>query len=91
MKVLVYNHKKGFVKYIPLAKPSFGYDFDINKKIMPPVLFQKLEIFMQKRDKRRKIDWNMPIGITAEGARRAGCEIIAMNRARYESLKDETT
>jgi hypothetical protein len=89
MKVLIYN-RKGFVKYIPLTKPSFGYDFDINKKIIPPNLYKKLEIFLRKRDQKRSIDWNMPIGLSKEAVKRNGCDIVVMDKAQYESKKAET-
>jgi hypothetical protein len=88
MKVLIYN-RKGFVKYIPLTKPSYGYDFDIDEKIMPPKLLKKLKSFLRKRDKKMEIDYSLPVGLTKEGAKRGGCEIVVMNRAQYESKKDE--
>jgi len=40
MKVLI-NQLKGFVKYIPLTKGIYQYDFDINENLMPPKLIKK--------------------------------------------------
>ena len=90
MKVLI-NQLNGFVKYIPLTKGIYQYDFDINENIMPPKLIKKLKTYVIKRMTKNGIPvtTELPIGFSKEGFRGSGYEIITMDKAQYESKKDE--
>jgi hypothetical protein len=90
MKVLINQHK-GFVKYLPITKGRYQYDFDIDEKIMPRKLLKKVKTHALKRMTKNGVTviTELPIGFSKEAFRESGYEIITMTKEQYESVKDE--
>jgi len=88
MKVLIYN-KSGFVKYIPLIKSLGNYDYEVNEEIMSPDFLKKLKSFFKKKNKKLNINFDLPFGVNKASVKLAGCAIITMDKAQYESQKNE--